>query len=155
MINHSPICSCPPNLIGDPFVQCTQPPPSPEEGDELQPQNPCIPSPCGNFAECRPIGERATCNCLPNYIGSPPNCRPECVVNSDCPSDKSCIAERCRNPCDGSCGLNSGKYVHYILLLNKIYESKTNTIIFTFCLFHRVSHSKPYTHLYVSTSFYW
>lgn len=104
VINHNPICSCPPNLVGDPFVKCTQPPQPPER--EV-PQNPCNPSPCGNFAECRPVGDRPTCSCLANYIGSPPNCRPECVVNTDCPSDKSCIAERCRNPCEGSCGFNS------------------------------------------------
>lgn len=107
VINHNPICSCPPSLTGDPFVQCRPAPPEVEQ-DPSQPQNPCYPSPCGNFAECRPIGDRPTCSCLPNYIGSAPNCRPECVVNSDCPSDKSCIAERCRNPCDGSCGVNSG-----------------------------------------------
>lgn len=58
----------------------------------------------GLYAECRANGETPTCSCLPNYFGSPPNCRPECVVNTDCPSDKSCIAEKCRNPCEGSCG---------------------------------------------------
>lgn len=106
VINHNPICSCKPNLIGDPFVRCVE-----RQHDELVPEriNPCSPSPCGNFAECRPVGDSPSCSCLPNYFGKPPNCRPECVVNSDCPSDKSCIAERCRNPCEGSCGFNSGR----------------------------------------------
>lgn len=106
VINHNPICSCKPNLIGDPFVRCVG-----RQHDELVPEriNPCSPSPCGNFAECRPVGDSPSCSCLPNYFGKPPNCRPECVVNSDCPSDKSCIAERCRNPCEGSCGFNSGR----------------------------------------------
>lgn len=70
-------------------------------------KNPCMPSPCGLYSECRAVGDTPSCSCLPNYIGSPPNCRPECVVNTDCPSDKSCIAEKCRNPCEGACGINS------------------------------------------------
>ena len=40
-------------------------------------------------------------------IGSPPNCRPECVVNSDCPSDKACINRKCQDPCPGLCGVNA------------------------------------------------
>lgn len=93
-------------MTGDPFIRCT---PIPKADPEIprQPINPCYPSPCGQFAECRAVGETPSCSCLPNYFGSPPNCRPECVVNTDCPSDKSCIAEKCRNPCEGSCGWNA------------------------------------------------
>lgn len=40
-------------------------------------------------------------------MGSPPNCRPECVVNTDCPSHLACITEKCRDPCPGSCGFNA------------------------------------------------
>ena len=40
-------------------------------------------------------------------IGSPPNCRPECVVNSDCPPDKACTQRKCRDPCPGLCGINA------------------------------------------------
>ena len=40
-------------------------------------------------------------------IGSPPNCRPECVINSDCPSDKACISRKCQDPCPGLCGVNA------------------------------------------------
>lgn len=47
------------------------------------------------------------CRCLTNYNGSPPFCRPECTVNSDCPNTKACVNERCIDPCPGSCGLNS------------------------------------------------
>lgn len=107
MINHNPICSCTNGLIGDPFVRC-YPAPTRDEPPPTQ-VNPCFPSPCGLYAECRPNGNNPSCSCLPNYFGSPPNCRPECVVNSDCASDKACIAEKCRNPCEGSCGFNSGK----------------------------------------------
>lgn len=106
VINHNPICSCPRELTGDPFIRCNAIPPPPAPNDPL-PITPCHPSPCGLYAECRPNGNSPSCSCLPNYFGSPPNCRPECVVNTDCPSDKSCIAEKCRNPCEGSCGFNS------------------------------------------------
>lgn len=105
VINHNPICSCPFNMIGDPFTRCYQKAQDPEPAP--RPVNPCNPSPCGLYSECRAIGESPSCSCLPNYFGSPPNCRPECVVNTDCSSDRACIAEKCRNPCDGSCGFNS------------------------------------------------
>ena len=39
--------------------------------------------------------------------GSPPNCRPECYINSDCPSDKACISRKCQDPCPGLCGFNA------------------------------------------------
>lgn len=69
------------------------------------PTDPCLPSPCGPFSQCRDIGGSPSCTCLPQYSGSPPNCRPECTINTDCPSDKACINERCVDPCPGSCGI--------------------------------------------------
>lgn len=69
--------------------------------------NPCIPSPCGPNSHCHNIGNNAQCSCLPNFSGSPPNCRPECVINSECQSNMACINEKCRDPCPGSCGLNA------------------------------------------------
>lgn len=47
------------------------------------------------------------CSCLTNYIGYPPNCRAECTVNSDCPSTRACINQKCIDPCPGSCGLQA------------------------------------------------
>lgn len=70
-------------------------------------ENPCIPSPCGPNSICRVQSSRAVCSCATNYIGRPPSCRPECVVNSDCPMSLSCINEKCKNPCQGSCGPNA------------------------------------------------
>lgn len=66
-----------------------------------------MPSPCGPYAECRDIGGTPSCSCLANYIGSPPNCRPECIINSDCSSNTACMREKCRDPCPGSCGANA------------------------------------------------
>lgn len=67
--------------------------------------DPCQPSPCGPNAVCRGNGE---CRCLPEYIGNPyESCRPECVLNDECPRDKACLRNKCRDPCPGTCGQNS------------------------------------------------
>ena len=47
------------------------------------------------------------CSCVPGYIGPPPNCRPECVINSECPPNKACIQQKCGDPCIGACGINA------------------------------------------------
>jgi hypothetical protein len=41
-------------------------------------------------------------------IGSPPSCRPECVLSSECDLSKACRNNKCVDPCDpGVCGLNA------------------------------------------------
>lgn len=106
VINHSPVCSCQATYTGDPFTRCFPLPP-PEPILPEQPINPCVPSPCGPNSQCRDIGGFPSCSCLANYIGSPPNCRPECSINSECPSNLACIQEKCRDPCPGSCGASA------------------------------------------------
>lgn len=106
VMNHIPICYCPPQTSGDPFVSCYQytppylpPAPSP---------TPCDPSPCGPFSRClvSPQGF-ATCSCLPSYKGTPPACQPECIVSSDCSQTTACVNQKCIDPCPGSCGINA------------------------------------------------
>lgn len=104
VINHNPICSCPPGQQGDPFASCYTPivietPKTPE--------NPCSPSPCGPNSICQIKQGRPVCSCQANYIGNPPYCRPECVINQECPQDKACVREKCINPCDNTCGSNA------------------------------------------------
>lgn len=70
-------------------------------------KDPCVPSPCGSFSQCRNIGDSPACTCLENYMGQPPNCRPECTIHSECPSDRACINMKCVDPCPGSCGTNA------------------------------------------------
>lgn len=68
-------------------------------------QNPCIPSPCGAYSQCRESNGHAICSCVEYCIGSPPSCRPECTLSSECFLDKACINQRCVNPCvPGTCG---------------------------------------------------
>lgn len=66
-----------------------------------------MPSPCGLNAQCQDIGGQPSCSCLPQFIGSPPNCKPECIINSECPYHLACINMKCRDPCPGSCGHNT------------------------------------------------
>lgn len=74
--------------------------------------DPCLPSPCGANALCQQVGETAACSCAADYIGSPPNCRPECTVSSDCSPNKACMNEKCKDPCLGSCGFDAICSVH-------------------------------------------
>ena len=70
--------------------------------------DPCNPSPCGSNAICQRRNNAAACQCIPEYFGDPyVACRPECVVNSDCPSNKACQRNKCIDPCPGTCGINA------------------------------------------------
>lgn len=80
------------------FVQLAPPPRN---------EYPCNPSPCGPNSNCREHNGQAVCTCQPNYIGSPPQCRPECVVSSECPLEKACINNKCADPCPHTCGIGS------------------------------------------------
>jgi hypothetical protein len=75
-------------------------------------EDPCNPNPCGPNS-LPPVNrnyggsQQCQCRCLPDMIGSPPNCRPECILNSDCAPDKACIGRKCQDPCPGLCGINA------------------------------------------------
>lgn len=72
------------------------------------PSNPCYPSPCGSNAICKEHNNAGSCTCLPEYYGDPyVSCRPECVTNSDCSREKTCINNKCKDPCIGACGVNA------------------------------------------------
>jgi hypothetical protein len=127
VVNHSPICSCHAGFVGDPFIRCVveeskkekklheelsdanlssienlgRPPPIQDH------VNPCHPSPCGLNSNCRENNGQPVCSCIPNYIGAPPNCRPECIQNSECPSNLACVNTKCVDPCPGLCGFNA------------------------------------------------
>lgn len=71
---------------------------------------PCDSHPCGPNAHCRvnPNSGSAACVCPPDYRGDPyMSCRPECAANSDCPRHRTCLNNRCVDPCAGVCGLES------------------------------------------------
>lgn len=71
-------------------------------------RNPCNPSPCGANAVCKERNGAGSCVCLPEYQGDPySGCRPECTMNSDCPRNRACSNQKCKDPCPGTCGLNA------------------------------------------------
>lgn len=78
------------------------------EPNVVQPPTPCDPNPCGTNAQCKTRNGAIDCSCPGNYVGDPySSCRPECVLNTDCPRDQSCSRNRCIDPCPGTCGLNT------------------------------------------------
>ena len=72
-----------------------------------EPPRPCDPSPCGQNANCREVANQAVCTCLPGYVGQPPYCKPECVINIECPYDRICSNQKCVNPCPQYCGIDA------------------------------------------------
>lgn len=133
VIHHSPSCTCRSGYTGDPFSSCRPEPPK-ESKDfienlwvlwvfvahfdtslmwsyfvvlAIEYKNPCEPSPCGSYSQCREVNGQAVCSCLPSYIGSPPACRPECTINAECDKAKTCVNQKCTDPCPGTCGTNA------------------------------------------------
>ncbi|XP_048505762.1 neurogenic locus notch homolog protein 1 isoform X2 [Athalia rosae] len=98
----TPICSCPKDMTGDPFVSCRP----------FEPIDLCKPNPCGANAVCTPGSdntgrERPVCTCPPGYIGNALiSCqRGECQSDNECPDNRACIDFNCQNPCTGrQCG---------------------------------------------------
>ena len=70
--------------------------------------DPCDPNPCGVGAITRRVGDDCECSCPPEYQGDPyVECKPECVINPDCPDDMACRNLHCYDPCPGVCGRNA------------------------------------------------
>ena len=78
-----------------------QPTPAPER------RNPCAGNPCGHNGICQVIGDRASCSCKPDFVGRPPQCRPECISHGECSTNKACLDYKCKDPCPGVCGVNA------------------------------------------------
>lgn len=68
-------------------------------------------APSCNGKTCGPHSQlQADCSCskcLLNTVGQPPNCKPQCIVNSDCLSHQSCHENKCIDPCIDACGENT------------------------------------------------
>lgn len=107
VINHTPMCVCAPGYSGDPFSYCDI-----IRADVPETLNPCQPSPCGSNAHCSERNGAGACQCLPDYFGNPyEGCRLECILNSDCPANKACMQNKCKDPCPGICGQNAECHV--------------------------------------------
>lgn len=105
VVSHTPNCVCTPGYTGNPFILCNIEPP---QAIPLEKVSPCLPSPCGPNALCREQNGAGACTCLQDYVGNPyEGCRPECILNSDCQSNRACIRQKCQDPCPGTCGQNA------------------------------------------------
>lgn len=72
------------------------------------PVDPCNPDPCGVNANCEVVNGYYDCTCRPGYFGNPfVSCKPECIINSDCPLYLTCINNKCIDLCPGSCGVSA------------------------------------------------
>lgn len=75
-------------------------------------RTPCSPSPCGVNAICKERNGAGACSCVPDFHGDPyVECRPECVMNSECPKNRACKNTKCVDPCPGTCGFNAQCHV--------------------------------------------
>lgn len=123
VINHNPVCTCVSGFVGDALTHCRV------EVDlgiipthfdqnlftkdnftvviEKPRRHPCLPSPCGPYSICRVDHDRPVCSCDAGYLGAPPNCKPVCIVNSECALNRACRAQKCVDPCIGTCGYNA------------------------------------------------
>lgn len=50
------------------------------------------------------MDNHAVCSCQTGFVGTPPNCKHECVVSAECPLTQACLNNKCRDPCPGTCG---------------------------------------------------
>jgi len=113
------------------------------------PTDPCTPSPCGSNAICKEFNGAGSCTCLPNYIGNPyEGCRPECVLNSDCPANLACMNTKCRDPCPGSCGRNALCQVVNHLPMCNCYPRYTGDA-FSYCIPVEIGMITLYLHSFI------
>lgn len=105
VISHTPNCVCAAGLEGNAQIECHAPVAQARPND---PTTPCVPSPCGSNAICREQNGAGACQCLPEHTGNPyDSCRPECLLSSDCPSNRACVNSKCIDPCAGACAPNA------------------------------------------------
>lgn len=103
VVSHTPVCICPEGYSGDASVRCMK-----FDLIPITSVSPCTPSPCGANAECIEQSSAGACMCVRGYFGNPyEGCHPECLVNSDCSSNKACTRNKCIDPCPGTCAVNA------------------------------------------------
>ena len=108
IINQKPMCLCPNGFSGNPYQGCQK---LPQLNDNckvsktLKKSQNCMFFPNLLIKNLASVIE--TAKCQEGYVGQPPYCRPECVLNSDCLSYVSCINGKCQDPCQNGCGENA------------------------------------------------
>ncbi|XP_063989362.1 neurogenic locus notch homolog protein 1 [Diachasmimorpha longicaudata] len=69
----------------------------------------CASHTCGQNAKCTVTDGRPVCSCLNLHMGDPlVHCfKVECIIDEDCPNSRSCVGNKCVDPCAGFCGANA------------------------------------------------
>ena len=109
MIDHVPLCYCPPGYSGDPKIECQklECEVDPDcRDDQICHLNKCVDpclvdNPCATNAICSAQNHAAICRCPQGLVGDPyERCLTvECQINQDCASNKACIQSKCVDPC--------------------------------------------------------
>lgn len=114
-------CVCPEGQVGDPVVSGCRSPGGCVDDSSCPDTATCVnnncfdpcrtPDVCGKGAVCHVENHQATCSCPPRTTGDPRSqcVALECLRHGDCAADKSCISNKCVNPCSipGVCGKNA------------------------------------------------
>lgn len=113
VINHKPLCDCPENYDGDPYIECIL---NGMDANQTNDFMPCDPNPCAGIENTMCIEQNGmgTCVCLPNYYGDPEKesgCMPKCTEHMDCPANRACIQRKCRDPCENVCPENADCHI--------------------------------------------
>lgn len=114
---HKPVCTCEQGYDGNPEIGCVKIGCRSDDeclGSHTCINRQCVPActadKCGTRAKCSGINHRAVCDCPPGFSGDPKIAciRMECSSDSECPLDKSCINNKCENPCEktAKCDIN-------------------------------------------------
>lgn len=113
VVNHKPLCECPENHSGDPYVECIL---NDMDANQTIDFMPCDPNPCTGIqnAMCIEQNGMGTCICAATYFGDPEKesgCIPKCKEHADCPLNRACMQNECRDPCDGVCPGNADCHI--------------------------------------------
>lgn len=111
--NHKPLCTCPPNYEGDPYIECTLIGLNVNQTDNVMP---CHPNPCIAVENTMCVDQNGvgTCVCLPNFyrhLAKDGDCMPKCSTHTDCPSNGACIQNECHDPCKNICAANADCHI--------------------------------------------
>ncbi|KAG8335480.1 hypothetical protein J6590_067428 [Homalodisca vitripennis] len=74
--------------------------------------DPC-PGACAHNSYCQVLNHMPFCACPPGFVGNPfTGCtrqllHTQCLESDDCPSDRTCVKQKCEDPCHNVCSGNN------------------------------------------------
>lgn len=114
--DHRPVCSCKQGFEGNPELHCVRSGCRSDQdcsGKHRCSDRRCVPvcPACGIGADCYAIDHRPICECPAGLSGDPQN---SCILvgcrsDSDCPSERACVNDKCVDPCANNGPCSSGE----------------------------------------------